>query len=174
MNTNLPHTLKPARRRRERGIMLVECIVYIGLVFVVLGLAYMVFERCEDLSIGMRRNGDDIMRALNAGELWRQDIRSARGEIKIESTGGEETLRIPQERGEVAYRLAGGELLRSVGETAPWVMLLPQVKTSHMQSDVRAHVTSWRWEIELGLSRRNARVRPLFTFQAVPSNSTAP
>jgi hypothetical protein len=163
-----------SRHRSDSGILIIECIVYLGLVFVVLGLAYMAFYHCQDFSIGLRRNTDDIERALNAGELWRQDIRSARGQIRIESSGGEEVLRIPHSSGEVAYRLADGELWRRVGENAPWITLQPRVKSSRMLPDTRAYISSWRWELGLGMSRRNAHVQPLFTFQAVPANSTAP
>lgn len=162
------------RRRPERGITLIECLVYISLLFVVLGFVYMAYYRSQDFSIGLRRNADDILRALHAGESWRQDVRSARGPIRMESTGRDEVLLIPQARGEVAYRFAAGELRRCAGENAPWVLVLSQVKSSHMQSDVRTRLTSWRWEIELGMTRKNARVRPLFTFQAVPLNLTAP
>lgn len=172
--TNMARPARPSRLRSDSGILLMECIVYISLLFVVLGLAYMAFYRCQDFSIGLRRNTDDIERALNAGELWRQDIHSARGQIKIESTGSEEILRIPQKSGEVAYRLADGELRRRADGNAPWVMLLPHVKSSYMLSDTRAYLSSWRWELGLDMTRRNARVQPLFTFQAVPANSTAP
>jgi len=161
-------------RRLERGIMLIECLVYISLLFVVLGFGYMAFYRSQDFAIGLRRNADDIVRALDAGERWRQDIRSARGPIRIEAGGGEEVLHIPQARGEVAYRLAGGELRRCAGERAPWLVVLPQVKSSHMQADVRTRITSWRWEIELSQTRKHARVRPRFTFEAVPPNPAVP
>ena len=186
MKTRLPQIAKHARnrcrfsdavaserRRHVHGIMMLECVVYLGLLFLVLGFAYQAFYVCWDTSIGLRRNADDIMRALDVGEAWRQDIRSARGQIWLETTGSEELLHIPQGNGEVLYRLADGELQRFAPGTARWVTLLSKVKSSHMQSDPRDHVTAWRWELELGRVR-NARVRPLFTFQAVPPNPTAP
>jgi hypothetical protein len=186
MKTRLPQTAKHARnpgrfasavtfecRRRLRGIMLVECVVYIALLFLVLGFAYQAFYSCWDTSIGLRRNADDIMRALDVGEAWRQDIRSARGPIRLETTNGVELLHIPLGNGEVLYRLTDGELQRSPAGIVRWVTLLSKIKSSHMQSDPRARVTAWRWELELNRVR-NARVRPLFTFQAVPPNSTTP
>jgi len=161
-------------RHDRQGMMLLECLVYIGLLFVLLNLAFMVFYRCRDFSIGLRRNADDVLRALNVGERWRQDVRSATGPIRIQSTPTEQLLHIPKTQGEVLYRFGDNELRRRVQAGGPWTVLLPQVKSSRMQSDVRTHVTSWRWELELSQSRKNARVRPLFTFQAVPMNVSAP
>ena len=158
----------------RQGVMLIECVVYMGLMFMVLGLAFKAFYYCRDFSIGLRRNADDIVRALNVGERWRQDIRFATGRIRLEASGNEQVLHIPQTQGEVLYRLAGGELRRRADTDRPWIMLLPQVKSSRMQPDARAYVTSWRWELELMQSRKNARVRPLFSFQAVPMNVGAP
>jgi hypothetical protein len=162
------------RCRCRAGIMLVECMVYIGALVVVLGLAFMTFYRCQDFSVGLRRNADAISRALNAGEMWRQDIRSATGQIRVESKETEQLLRIPQKHGEVLYRFCDSELRRRSREGGPWTVLLPQVKSSQMQPDVRTRVTAWRWELELIQSRKNARVRPVFTFQAVPMNVSAP
>jgi len=54
----------------------------------------------------------------------------------------------------------------------PWVQLLGNVKLSWMQADPRARVTAWRWELELRPRLKGydkpGRVRPLFTFVAVP------
>lgn len=158
----------------RQGILLIECAVYMSLMSVVLGLAFMAFYRCRDFSIGLHRNADDIVCALNVGERWRQDIRLATGQIRLEFSGDDQVLHIPQEQGEVLYRHAGGELHRRGGADKPWVKRLPWVKSSQMEPDVRAHITSWRWELELMQSRKHARVRPLFTFQAVPMNVRTP
>jgi hypothetical protein len=159
---------------RRQGIMLIECVVYIAFFLVVLNLALMVFYRCRDFSTGLHRTADDVVSALHAGERWREDVRSATGRIEVEASGDVHVLHIPQKQGEVSYRFADGELRRRAGADGSWVTLLPQVKSSHMQPDARAHVTSWRWELELMQSRKNARVQPLFTFQAVPMNLGAP
>ena len=158
----------------QRAFLMIEALVYIAVLFVLLGAGYVAMDRCIDSSIALHRNADDIVCALNVGERWRQDIRLASGQIRLEFSGDDQVLHIPQEQGEVLYRLAGGELHRRGGADKPWVKRLPRVKSSQMQPDVRAHVTSWRWELELIQSRKNARVRPLFTFQAVPMNKGAP
>ena len=47
------------------------------------------------------------------------------------------------------------------------VALLKHVQSCRIELDQGEHVRSWRWELELVTSQRKARVRPLFTFQAV-------
>jgi hypothetical protein len=45
-----------------------------------------------------------------------------------------------------------------------------------MTADKREHVTAWRWELELQTratgSVKPGRIRPLFTFLAVPEHPT--
>ena len=40
-----------------------------------------------------------------------------------------------------------------------------------MFADQRGPVTTWRWEIELRSDKKEAKLRPLFSFQAVPVRS---
>lgn len=46
------------------------------------------------------------------------------------------------------------------------ILILCQVLPA-LGIDPRHHVTAWRWEVELQAPQKAARVRPLFTFQAV-------
>ena len=121
---------------------------------------------------GLRRNADDITRAVHAGELWRNDIRAAARALQINET--DQTIRIPQRNREVLYKFTDTQVFRKTGADAPWLPLLPRVKSSQMISDPRAHVTAWRWELELQISRRDTRLRPLFTFLAVPDLGNPP
>jgi hypothetical protein len=43
-----------------------------------------------------------------------------------------------------------------------------------MQRDARERIVSWRWELELQSTQKVARVKPLFTFQAVPAKPATP
>ena len=52
--------------------------------------------------------------------------------------------------------------------------VLPNVKRSEFHRDSRQHVTAWRWEVELRGKQEATRVKPLFTFQAVPSKELKP
>jgi hypothetical protein len=52
------------------------------------------------------------------------------------------------------------------------VTLLKDVRNSRMTSDRREKITAWQWELELKQSRKDAPIRPLFTFKAVPVKET--
>jgi len=160
------------RRRRASGIMLVECLVYVAVWFVIASLAFAAFFRVLENARHVRRNASDIERALQAGELWRQEIRKATGpiELAVEQDSAGQTLRIPQGDKEVAYRFAGTNVLRRARADAPWVVALARVQTSRMIEDPRRRVTGWRWEVELKSTRKTAVTKPLFTFVAVPSS----
>jgi hypothetical protein len=138
---------------------------------VILAIGSAAFYRCWDDNKAITRNGDDIVRALKAGDAWRADLRSATGPVQIASTGSEQTMRIPHGNEELIYVFADGEVRKQAGRDAPWSMVLTKVKSSQMESDKREHVTAWRWEVELVAGRKNAKVRPLFTFEAVAGNS---
>jgi hypothetical protein len=164
MKTRLPTTRR--RSADSPGITLIECLVYISLVFVVLGLATTAFYRCFDNMKALRRNADDITTTLHAGELWRADIRAATKPVTFDDA--EQILRIPRSDREVAYRFSETQILRRANADAPWVVILPRVEKSQMQTDARPQVTAWRWELELKTLRQPATIRPLFTFTAVP------
>ena len=161
-------------QRRGAGYMLVEALVYIGLVVVVLGTGYAVMYRCVENSTVLRRNAQDMTAALNAGERWRADIRASRHPLQIESSETSQTLQLKTEKGEVVYRFETNTVTRSV-EGQPGIRLLTDVKSSEMQANPRKEVIAWQWEVEL-LPRakgyyKPGRVRPLFTFTAVPERS---
>jgi len=145
--------------------LLTETLVYIGVLFVVLGLGYALMYRCVDNSMALRRNADDIAQALRAGEQWRADVRSA-APARWETNSTGQILRLRGARGEVAYRFSEGAVSRRVGSDR-WMPLLSNVKSSMMEADPRQKVTSFRWELELQPRAKSGRVRPLFTFISV-------
>jgi len=149
--------------------MLVDCLVYLAIWAVVVGLAFSAFYRSMSYSANLARNADDIARALKAGERWREDVRAATGPFKLVAVEAsvEQALHIPQKTGEVIYLFIDGAVLRQTGTNAPWIPALSGVKSSRMERDERQRVVSWRWDVELKNKQKVARVRPLFTFQAV-------
>ncbi len=153
------------------GYFLIETLVYIAVLLALLGAGYSAMYRCLDSSIALRRNADDIANALHAGERWRADLRAATSQPRLESTDAGQLLHFDSARGAVAYRFATNAVFRQLGGGV-WVRLLPNVKSSTMTADAREHVTAWRWELELQPRRSGSvnpsRVRPLFTFLAVP------
>ena len=161
-------------KRNGAGYMLIEVLVYIGLVGLVLGTGYAIMYRCVDNSAVLRRNAQDITAALNAGEKWRADIRASRQPIQIENSEAGQTLRLTSETGEVVYCFETNTVTRCV-QGQPGIRLLSNLKTSEMRADPRQKVSAWQWEVEL-LPRakgynKPGRVRPLFTFIAVPERS---
>jgi hypothetical protein len=157
---------------RQRAYFLIECLVYIALVMGLLGVGYAAMYRCLDSSIALRRNAEDITSALHAGERWRADIRSATTPPRVEVIENVQLLHLDSARGPITYRFGTNGVSRQLGE-GKWMVVLPRVKASTMSADPREHVTAWRWELELRPrttgSMKPGRVRPLFTFLAVPN-----
>ncbi|EEF57061.1 hypothetical protein [Pedosphaera parvula] len=151
------------------GIMLMECIIYVGMFFLFLGLAFSLFYVCWDNSKGLKRNADDIVRTLKAGERWREDVRTATGPLHLQAGDEEEILHIPQKLGEVLYSYSKDNVRRRPNTNAAWTSVLEHVKSSRMQEDRRQTVQAWRWEVELKAWRKSPRTPPLFSFEAVPN-----
>ena len=156
--------LSPLASRLQTAFTLIECIVYCGVLFLVLGLAFATYYRANENHRNLRRNAADIVRVLQAGERWREDIRRATGPIQLAGTGAAQELTIPHTNGAVKYTFRQGSVWRQTGPRTEEV--LPNVAGSQMQNDPRQRVTAWRWEVELQSKKHVARVRPLFTFEA--------
>ena len=158
-------------KKQQRGYLLVEALVYIGVVTALLGVAYAAMYQCIDRSIALRRNADDITSALHAGERWRADVRAASSQVRLEDTNAGQLLYLEGLSSAVVYSFATNAISRRSG-AGPWVRLLPKVKFSTMTADRREFVTAWRWELEIQTratgSAKPGRIRPLFTFLAVP------
>lgn len=155
------NTAVPACHRSVRGIMLIEALVYIGVLAIVLGCGTALLYQSWSNNITLRRTTDDIIAVLNAGELWRADIRSARGPIESH----DQDLHIPTVNGVIIYTLTPNSVeRRSPSEPT---RRLENVKVSHMFADDRGDIPAWRWEVELNSNRKKVQLRPLFTFEAV-------
>jgi hypothetical protein len=165
-----------ASPRSSVGYMLTEALVYIGLVFLLLGIGYVAMYRCIDSSVALQRNADDILGAVHAGEQWRTDIRLAERGVSWDETG-EPFLRLKGATNVIDYRFTEGSVYRRE-DPGPWSKVLDHVASSTMEREARPAVTVWRWELELQTkvhgSFKPGRVRPLFTFLAVPARAPAP
>ncbi len=166
----------PARggTRGRLGASLLECLVYIGVLFVVLAVAGAAYVRVLDHTRDMRRVAADVARALAAGERWRADVRAATAPPRLAATGEVCALHLPGAGGEVVYLFDGSNVWRRAGADAPWQTFLPRVKASQFLADPRAYVTAWRWEVELQPGPRPGRTPPLFSFLAVAGPSPVP
>lgn len=154
----------------KHAYSLIECLVYIAVLFVLLGSAYIALFRCIDNSVALRRNADDISRVLHVGERWRADVRSVTGNIRLETTNLVQIASLPTSDGQIIYRFATNTVARSYNG-GPWSQLLTNVASSTMSADARRTLTAWKWELELAPRRNSFRVRPLFTFEALPESA---
>ena len=160
-----------AELRGQAGVLLIECLVYIAVLAVILAVAWAVFFRADKNSRGITGTASDIARVLQAGEQWREDVRSATAAPAWREQDGERQLAVPHGVGEVRYVRRGDAIFRNADGTH-WQRVLVRVKESEMQPEERRHVTAWRWEVEL-LAKKNPRERPQFTFQAALTNQHA-
>ena len=160
----LPPSISHARA--QAGVLLLECIVYIAIFAVILGMALAAFYLCWDDSKALLYATDDISAALRAGERWRVDVRSATGKITVETTSQGEFLRIPHGASVVLYSFSAGEVRRQLASSDFSESLLPTVKASQMMMDTRGPVSAWRWELELKPRRKETHLPLLFTFEA--------
>jgi Tfp pilus assembly protein FimT len=153
------------KRAGSRGVLLIECIVYMAVFTVLLGIATMAFFHCWDASKDFGRDVDAVERSVQAGERWRADIRGATGPVEKTAVNGGEMVRIPQARGEVVYAFAGSEIRRRADHRE--TVVLSHIKLSRMQPEARSFGEIWRWELELETKHAKRPLRPLFTFETV-------
>jgi hypothetical protein len=154
------------KSRNQRGYLMIEVLVYIGMVFMLLGIGYMAMYRCISNSVALRHNADDIGTVLHVGERWRADIRSATAAPMIETSNSEQVLHLPNRDREILYLYSREALFRRNGE-GPWVQVLTNIKSSVIATDPRQTLTALRWELELATREKHHHVRPLFTFIGV-------
>ena len=166
----------PQNQKHQRGYLMIEALVYIGLLFAVLGVGYVALYRCIDSSLAVRRNADDITSALRAGERWRADIRSAQGRPVLDSADNTGLLSLRTSHGDVAYKFESNAIFRRL-HTNQWTCVLTNVKWSAMSLDERKSVTAWSWEFELLPYFKNNsnpnRVHPIFGFGAIPRKASS-
>jgi hypothetical protein len=172
------HSLDATGRRRrspgDRGIMLIECLAYFALWFVVVGFAMSLFYHAMIRTTQLHRTADRIIAVLHAGEQWRADLRRATGPPLYDQVtdGPEQVFLIPIGRGEVGYYFTGTNVLRRSGRDASWAEVMSGVNGFELVRETNGPVTAWRWELELKPVSPSARVRPLFTFLGVAPTAT--
>ncbi len=152
--------------KSQRGYSLLECLVYIAVLAVVLDLSFVAYYRYDQHTRSLRRNADDIVRVMQAGERWRDDVRAAIAPPHAIENG----LVIPQQSGDVVYIFADDVMWRQTATNR--VVVLRQVKASTMAVDSRQRVNAWRWELELASPQKVILVHPLFTFTTVVRRSS--
>jgi len=152
--------------RIRAGYLLIECLVYMSVIVVVLGLGTGAFYVSWDHSKALHYATDDITAALHAGERWRADLRSATGNITVETGPAGERLSIPRGRDRITYIFHAGEVRRQAASSGFSELLLPRVAASQMVKEARGQVAAWRWEVKLTSRRKETRLPFEFTFEA--------
>jgi hypothetical protein len=160
------------RRVHAGGFTIIECIMYIALLGVVLGVSTGLFFQTWSDSNALRRDASDIVRVLHAGDQWRSDIRAASGAIRLTDSDGLQQVHIPETGNEVVYSSSNGQLRRQSGAHVERIVL-ENVKTSRMESESRHDLTAWKWELELKIVKKKTPWRPLFTFESVAGGGNA-
>lgn len=170
-------TRSTTRNRNPGAYLLMEALVYMGVVVVILAVGYAAMYRCVDSVVVLRRDAEDISRALNAGERWRTEVRQAVRGIRWEVVDGERELHLDATKRQIAYRFASGAVYRRI-DAGPWVLMLGRVQSCGFQPVPAGNFTAWRWDLELQPEVKGAlkagRVRPLFTFISVPQSTLKP
>jgi len=108
---------------------------------------------------------------LRAGDTGRADVRAATGKISVSEAADGEVIEIPVHAGKVTYRYRGDELYRENGDTGRSRLVLEKIVHSTMQTEARAGVTAWRWELELKPPRQMRDFPVRFTFLSVSPES---
>jgi hypothetical protein len=160
----------PLTSRRNAGILLVQCLVYIAVFTILSAVATGAFYVCWEQTKAISLATDDIGSALHVGERWRADVRGATGKISVASSADGESVRIPVRDGVIVYSFAAGEVRRELPATPGSQLLLSKVNASVMSVETRDGVTAWRWELELTPRHRETMLAMLFTFEAVGAN----
>lgn len=172
-------TMRPASGRRrvrsgERGISLIECIVYTGLLMIVVGMASALFFRGLESFRGLRTYTEDMAAALKLGEAWRADLRAATAPPRLETQPSLTILNLNTPEGAVSYRFDGATVVRSDQHGELTKRTLGRVLRSEFHRDTREGVAAWRWELELRKQRPDAPLTPLFTFITVAPQDLKP
>lgn len=154
----------------KRGIMLMECLVYLSLWMVVVGLGFGLFYRVYTQSKHLERATDDVVQVLRLGEEWRSEVR---GQGKIELRGGDVGGVEFMVGDGVGYRFAGTNVFRMGMGEGEWRRVLTGVERCDFHRDEVGGVVAWRWELQLSKRSMHAAVVPRFSFQAVPGGGAA-
>jgi len=144
--------------------MLVECMMYIVVFSVILAIGFEAFYKCWDNSEALGHAGDDVVKAMRAGERWREDVRTATGRISVTTNANAQAFRIPHGKTAIVYTFDSGEIRRKSG--AEEMLVLGALKTSRMEISRRTQTSACVWELELAPRKAKARMPMLFTFIA--------
>ena len=158
------------RKRRQNlcaAIALVECMMYIALVMLIVGLGLTMYLKLLGFHRDLERNNNDITRVLQAGETWRADIRSAESLRQSSEDNASDRLELSINDAKVIYSFEKGTVWRRNADESVASPFLENVADCRFIKESREHVSAWRWELHLKTKKRTVRIEPLFSFLAV-------
>lgn len=157
-----------SRARTNAGVALIDCLVYISLLALILGLSFGAFIESVNHSTELERISTTTVRVLQAGEQWRRDVRQATARPVVRRADDQIEMHIPTPQGQIGYLFRESTVLRRSGSEAPWLEAVGEIRHTQFTEDARNQVTAWRWDVELKTRRDQDRFRRVFTFEAVP------
>ena len=159
--------------RQRRGFTLIEILCYLAVIGLVTSMAMATLFQLIEQTAALRRNCEEIAAAVQAGEIWRADIRQAKPtDLSLSNRNAETTtnsLVLRTAESTIIYRVKDGAVWRKSGSDATEEAILSGVKSSRFAVAPRKTVTAWIWEIELKTSGKHGATQPLFSFTAVPA-----
>ncbi|MFT4691018.1 MAG: hypothetical protein ACKVHO_16565 [Verrucomicrobiia bacterium] len=150
------------------GFMLVQALVYIPIMAFLIYVAIDAALTLKKGTRGMQSGATRVTTAMNAGELWRADIRRATRPPQITNSTNSSALTIDHGTNSVVWSHAEGQIWRQADTNSPRVTVMRDVFSSDFHPDERKHVSAWNWDLELNRARPKAKTMPLYSFIAVP------
>lgn len=152
-------------KRQARGASLVEMLMYMSCLLVLMSLVSVAIGRLWSAERALHERANELIRVVNAGERWREDVRRSGVSPRAIEANGNEGLLLELDGSRQVYLLEAGELHRTAnGEKE---VLVRNVVSSRMLREQREGLVYWRWELGVRLGR-NATKTQAFTFMAVP------
>lgn len=164
---NLASVSSP-RRHGERGLMLLEMLVYIAVFAVILTLAWTSFARVFTVTTGFRRAGDRVAALTRGGERWREDMRRA---VVLE-TNGTSSLRLKLTGGEMVYAIEEGRLIRTDPTTGQKDVLAEGLAGAEFIREPAEGIAAWRLQARIQSRQKQERVLADFRFFAVEKEAS--
>jgi hypothetical protein len=133
----------------------------------IVGIGLSLYLKLLSFHRDLERNATDITRSIQAGEVWRADIRSAVGPIESNQSNEGSFLIIPTVTGSIRYHFEQQTLWRQDELAKSKTIFLKKVAECEFIHEARSQVTAWRCEIRLETKMKSVRIQPKFSFRAV-------
>jgi hypothetical protein len=153
------------RPSNRHGISLVEMLVYIACLTIFLSVISVAMWRLWTSHAQLNERASGLMKILNSGELWRDDVRGSESVPLLQQVNGYEGVLLERNGRKFDYRVVDGELHRV--ENGQVEILAKNIVSSKMMAETRNELIYLRWEVEVRLTGASGKTQA-FTFMAVP------